>query len=102
MLRSDVRSVDTEDKAIQQRDSPATRGARKQALQMPTVAATGNLSARLRIAQGRRPDSVVEVPENPVTQPAEPRQWLGDGDQCSWSVMQGQRCNRAAVAGDTL
>ena len=32
------------------------------------VDATGNLSARLRVAQGRRPDDVVEVSEKPITQ----------------------------------
>jgi len=69
---------------------------------MPTVTATGNLSARLRIAQGRRPDDVVEMPEKSVTQLAESKQWHGEGSQCRWSVMAGQRCNRAAVVGDTL
>ena len=69
---------------------------------MPTKTAAGNLSARLRLAQGPHPDDVVERPERPVAQLSEPKQWHGDGSQCSWSVMAGQRCNRAAVGGDTL
>jgi hypothetical protein len=68
---------------------------------MPTMTATGNLSARLRLAKGRR-DEVVEVSDTPTREPDAPRQWHGEGDRCTWSVMPGQRCNRAAVVGDPL
>lgn len=65
---------------------------------MPTTTPTGNLSARLRSAQGRRHETVVEVSEQPVT-PREELARHGEGDRCSWSVMAGQRCNRAAIDG---
>jgi hypothetical protein len=63
---------------------------------------TGTLSARLRIAQGRQPLDIVDMPEESVTRLAIPKQWLGEGSQCGSSVMAGQRCNRAAVVGHTL
>jgi len=69
---------------------------------MPTITSTGNLSARLRTAQGRRPDDVVEVTRKSVMQLAEPKEWHGEGSQCGSSVMAGQRCSRAAVVGETL
>ena len=69
---------------------------------MSTMTSTGNLSARLRIAQGRRLDDVVEIPEKPATPLEEPKQWHGEGNQCGWSVMAGQRCNRVAAAGGSL
>ena len=68
---------------------------------MPRMTATGTLSARLRTAQERRPDDMIRVSEAPVTPLEEPRQRNGEGTQCSWSVMTGQRCNRAAVVGGT-
>jgi hypothetical protein len=97
-----VGTADTEKKAIQYRDSPAASGSARKRAPMPTMKAAGNLSARLRIAQGHRPDDAVTVPAEPVTKLAETKQWNGEGTQCSSSVMAGQRCNRATVVGETL
>ena len=69
---------------------------------MPTTPATGTLSARLRTAQGHRPDDVITVSDAPVTPLEGPKQWAGEGIQCSWSVTVGQRCNRAAAVDGSL
>jgi hypothetical protein len=69
---------------------------------MPTISATGTLSARLRIAQGGRPGEVVDVSEKPANPLPDPKHCDGEKPLCSWSVMAGQRCNRVAVVGDTL
>jgi hypothetical protein len=64
---------------------------------MPTMSGSKNLAARLRVARGRPAEE-----DRAAARDTGPKESSENDTVCTSSVMAGQRCARAAVAGGRL